>query len=199
MLIKKAYLRGKTANVNKVIRTLSNLFSYLKIFALICLLWALFSGSKDPFLVKCGVISIITTFVLCIIGSIISPNSYVVRLGFFKYVFILLRDVAVSTWQMVKIIYSERLNIDPGTITMNVSKLNDQEKVLFANLITMTPGTFVIAIEGDNFLIHALNRKDLEFKNNSEITKLLKKMRGSDEKKELEDKIVITGLPKEKL
>ena len=199
MLIKKAYLRGKTANVNKVIRTLSNLFSYLKIFALICLLWALFSGSKDPFLVKCGVISIITTFVLCIIGSIISPNSYVVRLGFFKYVFILLRDVAVSTLQMVKIIYSEKLNIDPGTITMNVSKLNDQEKVLFANLITMTPGTFVIAIEGDNFLIHALNRKDLEFKNNSEITKLLKKMRGSDEKKELEDKIVITGLPKEKL
>ena len=199
MLIKKAYLRGKTANVNKVIRTLSELFSYLKIFALICLLWALFSGSKDPFLVKCGVISIITTFVLCIIGSIISPNSYVVRLGFFKYVFILLRDVVVSTLQMVKIIYSERLNIDPGTITMNVSKLNDQEKVLFANLITMTPGTFVIAIEGDNFLIHALNRKDLEFKNNSEITKLLKKMRGSEEKKELEDKIVITGLPKEKL
>lgn len=199
MLIKKAYLRGKTANVNKVIRTLSDLFSYLKIFALICLLWALFSGSKDPFLVKCGVVSIIATFVLCLIGSIISPNSYVVRLGFFKYVFILLRDVAVSTLQMVKIIYSEKLNIDPGTITMNVSKLNDQEKVLFANLITMTPGTFVIAIEGDNFLIHALNRKDLEFKNNSEITKLLKKMRGSDEKKELEDKIVITGLPQEKL
>ena len=199
MLIRKAYLNSKKATAGKVIRTLSNLFSYLKIFALICLLWALFSGSKDPFLVKCGVISIISTFVLCIVGNIISPNSYVVRLGFFKYVFILLRDVVVSTLQMVKIIYSEKLSIDPGTITMNVSKLNDQEKVLFANLITMTPGTFVIAIEGDNFLIHALNRKDLEFKNNSEITKLLKKMRGSDEKKELEDKIVITGLPKEKL
>jgi multicomponent Na+:H+ antiporter subunit E len=199
MLIKKAYLNSKKFTASGAIKVLSNLFSYLKIFALICLLWALFSGSKDPFLVKCGVVSIIATFVLCIVGSIISPNSYVVRLGFFKYVFILLRDVIFSTLQMVKIIYSEKLNIDPGTITMNVSKLNDQEKVLFANLITMTPGTFVIAIEGDNFLIHALNRKDLEFKNNSEITKLLKKMRGSDEKKELEDKIVITGLPKEKL
>ena len=199
MLIKKAYLNSKKFTASGAIKVLSNLFSYLKIFALICLLWALFSGSKDPFLVKCGVVSIIATFVLCIVGSIISPNSYVVRLGFFKYVFILLRDVIVSTWQMVKIIYSEKLNIDPGTITMNVSKLNDQEKVLFANLITMTPGTFVIAIEGDNFLIHALNRKDLEFKNNSEITKLLRKMRGVDEKNELENKIVITGLPKEKL
>ena len=199
MLIKKAYLNSKKMTAGGAMKVLSNLFSYLKIFALICLLWALFSGSKDPFLVKCGIVSIIATFVLCIVGSIISPNSYVVRLGFFKYVFILLRDVVVSTLQMVKIIYSEKLNIDPGTITMNVSKLNDQEKVLFANLITMTPGTFVIAIEGDNFLIHALNRKDLEFKNNSEITKLLRKMRGVDEKNELENKIVITGLPKEKL
>ena len=199
MLIKKAYLNSKKFTASGAIKVLSNLFSYLKIFALICLLWALFSVSKDPFLVKCGVISIIATFVLCIVGNIISPNSYVVRLGFFKYVFILLRDVVVSTLQMVKIIYSERLNIDPGTITMNVSKLNDQEKVLFANLITMTPGTFVIAIEGDNFLIHALNRKDLEFKNNSEITKLLKKMRGGDEKRELENKIVITNLPQDKL
>ena len=199
MLIKKAYLNSKKNTASEGVKVLSNLFSYLKIFALICLLWALFSGSKDPFLVKCGVVSIIATFVLCIVGSIISPNSYVVRLGFFKYVFILLRDVVVSTFQMVKIIYSEKLNIDPGTITMNVSKLNDQEKVLFANLITMTPGTFVIAIEGDNFLIHALNRKDLEFKNNSEITKLLRKMRGVDEKNELENKIVITGLPQEKL
>ena len=199
MLIKKAYLNSKKMTSSNVVKVLSNLFSYLKIFALICLLWALFSGSKDPFLVKCGVISVIATFVLCAVGNIISPNSYVVRLGFFKYAFILLRDVVVSTLQMVKIIYSEKLNIDPGTITMNVSKLNDQEKVLFANLITMTPGTFVIAIEGDNFLIHALNRKDLEFKNNSEITKLLKKMRGGDEKRELENKIVITNLPKDKL
>ena len=199
MLIKKAYLNSKKMTAGGAMKMLSNLFSYLKIFALICLLWALFSGSKDPFLVKCGVISVIATFVLCAVGNIISPNSYVVRLGFFKYAFILLRDVVVSTLQMVKIIYSEKLNIDPGTITMNVSKLNDQEKVLFANLITMTPGTFVIAIEGDNFLIHALNRKDLEFKNNSEITKLLRKMRGVDEKNELENKIVITGLPKEKL
>ena len=49
--------------------------------------------------------------------------------------------------------------------------------------ITMTPGTFVIAIDGDNFLIHALNLKDLEFKDNSKIKNLLTKMREKDEGK----------------
>ena len=66
---------------------------------------------------------------------------------------------------------------NPGTTIVNVSRLSNQEKVLFSNLITMTPGTFVIAVEGNNFLIHALNRNNLNFRNNYEITKLLKKMR----------------------
>ena len=92
-----------------------------------------------------------------------------------------MRDVIISSIKMIKIVYSDKLNINPGTITMNVKRLTDQEKVLFANLITMTPGTFVIAINGDCFLIHALNKNDLEFKNNSEITALLKKMRGQNE------------------
>ena len=81
---------------------------------------------------------------------------------------------------MVKIIFSKKIDINPGTMTINTSKLDNQEKVLFANLITMTPGTFVIAVEGDNFLIHALNRDDLDFKDNQEIINLLNKIRKND-------------------
>lgn len=93
---------------------------------------------------------------------------------------------------MVKIIYAEKLKINPGTITMNVSKLTNQEKILFSNLITMTPGTFVIAVEGDNFLIHALNKDDLQFKDNREIKTLLQKMRSdADENNNKDIKMII--------
>ena len=46
-------------------------------------------------------------------------------------------------------------------------------------MITMTPGTFVIAVEGNNFLIHALNKDDLNFdkNNNKKMTELIKKIR----------------------
>ena len=90
-----------------------------------------------------------------------------------------MKNIITSTIQIVKIIYSRKIVINPGTIIVNASRLNDQEKVLFANMITMTPGTFVIAVEGNNFLIHALNKDDLNFdkNNNKKMTELIKKIR----------------------
>lgn len=159
------------------LKQVSTLYAYGKIITVFSLLWIIFSGNDDPLMVGCGIFAICFTFFLCIKNNIISPNSYIIKLTFVKYVYILLRDVVISSIQMIKIIFAEKLNINPGTKTINVSQLTDQEKVLFANLITMTPGTFVIAIEGDNFLIHALNKQDLDFKNNIEIKNLLRKMR----------------------
>lgn len=153
--------------------------SYAKIVMLITALWFVFSGSTDPFLVACGVLAIIATFVIGVYCNIFSSKVYIVRIGFIKYVYILLKDVVLSTIQMVKIIFSKKIDINPGTMTINTSKLDNQEKVLFANLITMTPGTFVIAVDGDNFLIHALNRDDLDFKDNQQIIGLLNKIRKS--------------------
>ena len=132
-------------------------FAYIKIISLFTILWIFFSGNKDPLMIACGIVAIIFTFIAGLKLNFISYSSYIIKLSFLKYVFVLVRDITISTIQMIKIIYSDKLDINPGTITMNVSKLNDQEKILFSNLITMTPGTFVIAIDGDNFLIHALN------------------------------------------
>lgn len=151
--------------------------SYAKIVILITMLWFVFSGTTDPFLVACGILAILTTLVIGLYCNIFSSKIYIVRIGFVKYVYILLKDVVLSTIQMVKIIFSKKIDINPGTITINTSKLDNQEKVLFANLITMTPGTFVIAVDGDNFLIHALNRDDLDFKDNQEIINLLNKIK----------------------
>ena len=168
-------------NLKQLLNRFKKYIAYFKITLLLSVLWIFFSGNNDPLMICCGIFAIIFTVTISIYTNIISTDSYIVKVAFFKYVYILMRDVIISSIKMIKIVYSDKLNINPGTITMNVKRLTDQEKVLFANLITMTPGTFVIAINGDCFLIHALNKNDLEFKNNSEITALLKKMRGQNE------------------
>lgn len=164
-------------SLSKIMYSVLNGVAYLKVLLLLALLWIILSGNNDPFLIACGVVCVLIAFVICLAMKVVSPQSYVLRLGFFKYVYVLLRDIIVSSMQMIKIIYSENINIDPGTTMMNVSNLTDQEKVMFSNMITMTPGTFVIAVEGDNFLIHAINKKDLNFSSNKDMVKLLKKMR----------------------
>ena len=168
-------------NLKRLLNRFNKYISYFKITLLLSLLWVFFSGNNDPLLICCGIFAIIFTVAISIYTNIIYADSYIVKVAFFKYVCILMRDVIISSIKMIKIVYSDKLDINPGTITMNVKRLTNQEKVLFANLITMTPGTFVIAINGDCFLVHALNRNDLEFKNNNEITALLKKMRGQNE------------------
>ena len=192
----------KTKNIIKktaLLNMFHKIYTYLKIILLFTLLWIFFSGNKDPLMIACGIVAIIMTFCICLKAEILSTNSYIIKLSFVKYVYMLLRDVILSSIQMVKIIYTEKLSINPGTTIVNVGKLTNQEKVLFANLITMTPGTFVIAIEGDNFLIHALNRDDLSFKNNREITNLLTKMRDREEKNEVNETIADIEVKKDKI
>lgn len=161
----------------KIKTNISNIISYTKILLLLCILWIVFSGSKDIFLITCGVISITFVFFLCIYLNIFSVKSYIIKLSFLRYVYFLFRDIILSTLKIINIVYSDKLKIDPGIIEINTERLTNQEKVLFSNLITMTPGTFVIAVEGNSFLIHALNREDLDFNNNKEISRLLTKMR----------------------
>jgi multicomponent Na+:H+ antiporter subunit E len=159
--------------------------SYLKIIILFAILWLFFSGNKDPLMIFCGIIAVIFTFIFCLITKIISPKTYILKLSFFEYIIALAKGIVSSSIQMIRIIFSSKLVINPGTAIVNVSNLTDQEKVLFSNLITMTPGTFVIAIEGDNFLIHALNRDDLNFERNIKLSAFLKKMRSQHEDDEI--------------
>lgn len=167
---------------------LAKSFAYIKIFLLFLILWFLLSGSKDYFMITCGIISITFTFIACTMGKIISPNSFILKPYFFKYIYFLIKNIITSSIQVMKIIYSEESFVDPGIMIVNISNLTDPDKVLFSNLITMTPGTFVISVEKNSFLIHAIDKSNLNFKKNNEIANLLEKMKEKNNIKYLKTK-----------
>ena len=168
---------------NLSIKKVAALFiTCIKIIVVFATLWIFFSGNKDPLMVSCGIIAVIFTFIFCLRTKIFSVNTFILKSNFLKYIISLLKEIITSSKQTIKIIFSRKIIINPGTIVINVSNLTDQEKVLFSNLITMTPGTFVIAIDGDDFLIHALNKNDLDFKNNKKMSNLLDKIKDKDSK-----------------
>ncbi len=76
---------------------------------------------------------------------------------------------------MIKNIFDENSSFETQTKTINVGFLTKEEKILFANLITMTPGTFVISVSGDDFLIHSI---DVEEMNSLDANKISKLVRG---------------------
>ncbi len=65
-------------------------------------------------------------------------------------------------WDVTKRILDPRLPISPCLIRVKTSQTSDVGRVIYANSITLTPGTISIALEDDEILVHALTREGAE-------------------------------------
>jgi multicomponent Na+:H+ antiporter subunit E len=68
----------------------------------------------------------------------------------------LLGEIAKANWQVLRIVLDPRLPIDPALIRLRSRVVSDLGATLFANSITLTPGTITVQVSSDEFLVHAL-------------------------------------------
>lgn len=71
---------------------------------------------------------------------------------------LLLRRILVAATQVLRIVLDPRLPIAPEVLRQRVSFDQDAARVAFANAITVTPGTLTLEVDGDEFVVHALDR-----------------------------------------
>jgi len=83
----------------------------------------------------------------------------------------LLREIAKSNIQVIKTILQGDKNINQKMFYKKTTQASDIGKVIFANSITLTPGTISVSIEGDDILVHSLNFKDTDLDDLSEMDK----------------------------
>ncbi|PQM59340.1 MAG: hypothetical protein CML40_08080, partial [Rhodobacteraceae bacterium] len=62
-----------------------------------------------------------------------------------------------SNWEVSKILLSKTIEINQKFVETPASQKSDLAKVLFANSITLTPGTVTVETEDHSFIVHALN------------------------------------------
>ncbi len=77
----------------------------------------------------------------------------------------LIKEIFLANMSVVKHVWLGNKSISPVFSTITASQKTDIGKVIYANSITLTPGTVTVNIEGDQFLVHALSKesiKDLE-------------------------------------
>jgi multicomponent Na+:H+ antiporter subunit E len=85
--------------------------------------------------------------------------------GLLAYVPWIMREIWLANIHVVKIVLHPRLPIDPALVRVPVRHSSDLARTVFANSITLTPGTITIEAGTDEFLVHALTRsagEDLE-------------------------------------
>ena len=132
---------------------------------LLFLFWIFLSGHLEPLLLGLGVASVALTVFLSHRMNVIDHESYPLHLssrlpGFFVYIF---REIVKANIDVVTRILSWRKTpISPQMIEIPQSQKTDLGAVIYANSITLTPGTVTISLSKDSLTVHALSKEAAE-------------------------------------
>lgn len=131
--------------------------------ALITFWWSM-SGLAKPLIFALGTASVIVTMFTALRLDLVSRESapYLRLPVFFTYWIWLVGEIAKANVRVIKSCVAADLDINPALVKVKTTCRSDLAKTIFANSITLTPGTVTLAVEGDKLLVHALHEEDAE-------------------------------------
>jgi len=120
--------------------------------------WLAMSGMFTGMLLTLGVISIVLTLWLCkrmnILDAETAPYLYMpLTLNYFVW---LGKEIYKANMAVVKAVMSPDMNISPALVRVPLNRKTDIGATMFANSITLTPGTVSVEINDEDILVHAL-------------------------------------------
>jgi multicomponent Na+:H+ antiporter subunit E len=74
----------------------------------------------------------------------------------------LLKEIFIANLEVARVILHPKLPISPRMVVFHGSQQTDLGRAIYANSITLTPGTITTGVEGQDFEIHALRAADLQ-------------------------------------
>lgn len=121
-------------------------------------LWLLLSGHYTPLLLGLGTLSCLFTAWLChrlgVINSECVPIALLPRLP--GYLVWLLWQIFKSNVDVARRILSPGRHISPTMVRLQAGQHSALGQAIFANSVTLTPGTLTVSLTGDTAEIHAL-------------------------------------------
>ena len=123
------------------------------------LYWLGLSGYFDNgMLLTLGVISILLVLGLCYRMRILDTETvpYLNSVKAMSYYTWLFKEIVKANFKVVKAVLSPDLEISPTLVKIPSTPKTEIGKTMFANSITLTPGTVSVEMGKDEILVHAL-------------------------------------------
>lgn len=96
------------------------------------------------------------------------------------YVFVLVTEIIKANFAVIKMIMSSKYEIEPAVIRFKTDLKTMPAKILLANSITLTPGTITVSLDGDEYVVHCLDKSLAKGINCSIFVTLLQKIERMD-------------------
>lgn len=127
----------------------------------LCSLWALWSGHYTPLFLSLGFASCMFVVVLSIRMDIIDPDGHPVHIGWrlVRYIPWLFWEIVKANIDVAGIILRPELKISPNIIEVEAFQKSELGQTIYANSITLTPGTVSIDVVDGKVTVHAITRE----------------------------------------
>ena len=133
-------------------------------FCLLFGVWLLWSGHTEPLLLTFGLLSCALTSWLTVRmynrGDV--KPTYNLGLRPLAYVPWLAWEIVLSNIAVAKVVLSPKMAIQPRLIRIAAGELTEVGQAIFANSITLTPGTITLDLRLGEALVHALTDEAAE-------------------------------------
>ncbi|WP_144212935.1 Na+/H+ antiporter subunit E [Shewanella donghaensis] len=150
----------------------------LSLILTLALFWWINSNYSNPLLLSLGAGSIMLVLYIAQKMDVIDQETHPIRLNvnMAKYTLWLVKQVILSNISVVKHIWMGNKSIKPTLTTIDTRQCSDINKVIYANSITLTPGTVAIDLIEDQLTVHALHKDDIDTLKTGEMDRRVREL-----------------------
>ncbi|MGB0747749.1 MAG: Na+/H+ antiporter subunit E [Magnetospiraceae bacterium] len=129
--------------------------------ASLLILWLLLSGHYDALLIGLGVASTLLVVYVTSRMEAVDEEGHPIHVitSAVTYMPWLMWAIVKSNIDVAKIILSKDMKLSTNLIEIKATQHSDLGRVIYANSITLTPGTVTLSVNGEMMTIHGLTRE----------------------------------------
>ena len=125
--------------------------------------WLLWSGHREPMLLAFGALSCIGVAALAARMRVPRyEDPYLFALRTVTYLPWLAWEIVKAAVDVTKLVIARDLALSPRVIRVPATQSTEIGQVVYANSITLTPGTISLDLRDGHILVHALTREAAE-------------------------------------
>jgi multicomponent Na+:H+ antiporter subunit E len=122
------------------------------------------SGHYNYLILALGAASIAIVVLIAHRMDVVDHESQTIHLSleYPRFGLWLIKEIVVANLTVVKHIWLGNKTITPTVKVIKASQTSDVGKVIYANSITLTPGTVALGLVNDEIMVHALIQENIE-------------------------------------
>lgn len=130
---------------------------------ILMLFWLLNSGHYNYLILALGAASIAIVVLIAHRMDVVDHESQTIHLSleYPRFGLWLIKEIVVANLTVVKHIWLGNKTITPTVKVIKASQTTDVGKVIYANSITLTPGTVTLGLVNDEIMVHALIQENI--------------------------------------